>query len=750
MTSFSLMRLLALWAVSAGAMPGATLVPQHPPVLWEQSEYRVEGAPVAGNNFDPDQIRLDATITSPTRQAITVPAFWFQEFTRALIDGEQVLAPAGEPHWRLRFTPTEAGVHRIVLTASVAGAPPAEIAAAELVVPEHAPVAPTGWVRSGADRRYLETSDGRPLRLIGANVCWGGARGTYNFDEWFAAMRAAGENFARLWFAPWSMGLEHKPGTLNRYDLAEAWQADSVLQRAGECGLYVLIAMDHHGMFMSNDPAWGGSNNFWTRSSPYAVENGGPCANPNEFFTRAEAHLLYQKRLRYLIARYGSNPRLVSWQFFNEIDNSYQPRSALVGADVVAWHQLMGRWLRAHDPYQHLVSTSLTGASDRPEYWTMPEMDFAVYHSYGEANPASHLAKLADDFVQRYQKPVMIGEFGTSAWGWNIAQDPYLRGFRQGLWGGTLGGSMGTTMPWWWESMHEDKVYPFYTVLRDALQQAGWNEGPWAPARFSPAVTAPPEELGEPSANGEPFTAEIALNQLRLNAVTGTAAIADPLAAARAAERVSSYLHGTNNPHLQQHAVLTAWFADRARLVWRVNSVAANAALFVRIDDEEKFRTALVNRDGVAVANDEINQEFSVDLPPGRHRVTIAHTGADWVTLKSLRLERVRPATFAGGWTFPLEPIGLRREDTVVIYLPSPHVAWPANALRYHPPEVRGGAITVTDWPTGIYHARWLDPKSGAVVASSIVAGHGRELLVPVPDFSEDLVAIVSPKLPAE
>ena len=719
------------------------LVPLAHPQLWQRSEWRIDGAPSAINNFDPDLIRIDAVFTTPSHRLLTVPAFWYQDYTRALVDGTQVLTPVGSPEWRLRFMPDEPGEYALSLIIVQPGLPANAPIMRKFTVAAGAPDAtPHGWIRTAVDRRYLETSDNHPLRLMGANVCWGGnARGTYDFDQWFPAMRDAGENFARLWFAPWSMGLEHKPGTLNRYDLASAWHADYVLQLAEQCGINVLIAMDHHGMFMSNDPAWGGSNNFWTRSSPYAVENGGPCASPNEFFTRADARKIYQKRLRYLIGRYGYSPRLLSWQFFNEIDNSYQPRAALVGDDVVAWHREMGQWLRANDPYHHLISTSLTGASDRPEFWTMPELDFAVYHSYGEADPSRYIAKLSAEMTRRYGKPVMIGEFGTNHITWNIVNDPYLRGFRQGIWGGVLGGSVGTSMSWWWEGIHDDQAYPFYTVLRDIMARAGWNEGAWTPATFVENGPAP-SELGDAITNGDPFNAVIPLNQLRLNPVSGEAALADPLAAARGAERISSYLHGTKNPQLQQHARFTAWFADKARLVFRVNSVAADADLLVRIDDAEKLRFPLANKDGLAVLNDEINQEFTVDLPPGKHRVEIAHTGADWINLKSLRFERLRPAPFSGGWQFATEAIGLRNDKTVVVYVRSPHVAWPAGALRYNPPVVRGATVILKDWSAGQSQVVWFDSKTGGEIASSTVSGTGN-LTLAVPDFTEDAVAIV-------
>jgi len=739
-----------LWIVSILALLPASLSAARvaalaQPEVWKRAEWRVDAAPAADNPFDPDSIRVDATFTAPSGATLTVPAFWHREYARALVDGRQVLTPAGEPHWRVRHTPGEPGEHRLVITAALSGRPPEVIAETRFGVVGGGPAGQHGWVRVAPDRRSLETTDGRLLRLIGANVCWGGDRGTYSYDDWLPAMRDAGGNFARLWFAPWSMGIEHTPGTLLSYDLAAAWHADHVLQLAEACGIYLVIAIDHHGMFMANDPAWGGSNNFWTRSSPYAAENGGPCASPNAFFTSPEARALYQKRLRYLIARYGYSPHVLSWQFFNEIDNAYLPRSDLVAGDVAAWHRDMGRWLRENDPHRHLVSTSLTGASDRPEIFSLPEIDFSVYHSYGEADPALYVVGIAARMARAYDKPVMIGEIGTNHLGWQIHNDPYLRGFRQGLWGGALGGSVGTSMSWWWEDVHDDRVYPFYTVVRDVMARAGWDRPGWRPAEFRGAGAAP-LELGAPASDAQPFDAAIPLNQLRLNPVPGAAAIADPLAAARAAERLSTYLHGTRQPHLQQHARLTAWFGERARLVFRINSVACDAELLVRVDGTEVRRVALVNKDGLATLNDEIDTEHVVDLPVGLHTVEIAHTGVDWVNLKSLRLERMLPAPFAGGWTFAAEAVGLRRGDeAAVVYVRSPYVAWPAGATRFNPPPVRGAVVTLTGWGGGTAAVMWLDPASGREVVATRVVSEGSDLPLQVPEFSEDLVAIISP-----
>lgn len=737
--------LLGLMVTRVEAAEPAGVEPIGLPGLWRRLELKVGGVPSASNPFDPEVIAVDATITAPSGAKITVPAFWFQDYGRRLTEGREVLEPRGAPEWRLRFTPTEPGRHAVSVAVRVAGKPAGALASTRIDVPNEAPKGRHGWVRNAPGGRDFETSDGRRLRLLGANVCWPGARGTYDYDKWFPAMAEAGENFARLWFSPWSIGIEHEKGTLNRYSLPDAWQLDYVLGLAEQHGLYILIAFDHHGMYMIDDPAWGGSNNFWRSSNPYSADLGGPCATPNDFFTNAKARALYKKRLRYLVARWGYSPFLLSWQFFNEIDNAYIPRSNLVGADVTAWHEEMGGWLRANDPFRHLISTSLTGGVDRPELWTLPEMDFAVYHSYGEGNPAQKLATLSADFVKRYKKPFMIGEFGVSARAWNIATDPHLRGFRQGLWGGALGGSVGSSLSWWWEDLHEDRTYALFAAMRDILGGAGWNDGDWTPVAFA-GPGEPPAELGEPFPDGEPFNADLALNTLRRNRVAGAAAIADPLAAARGAERLSAYLAGPKDAPLQQAITLDAVFASDARLVLRVNSVASDAALVVKVDGAPAARLDLVNTDGKAIVNGEINREIAAAVPAGRHRVEIGHDGKDWVYLDSVRLERVRPAPFAGGWRHAPEAIGLRQGNRAIVYVHSPYTAYPAGALRPFPPAVSGGSITLDDWPSGAYRARWSDPRTGNAAAVTEALGADNTLVVPLPELVEDLAAVIEPR----
>src|SRR5436190_11330187 len=161
---------------------------------WRRVQFQVNNVPASSNRFDPNLIRLDATFIAPSGQTTVVPGFWFQNYTRSLSGGYEQLSASGSGLWRIRFTPQEQGTYSLsvaLLTNGVAAGAPAST---NFTATNGNPLARTGYAQLAPGQQYFRTGDGQPLRLIGQNVCWPGGRGTYDYDDWFAAMQAAGEN----------------------------------------------------------------------------------------------------------------------------------------------------------------------------------------------------------------------------------------------------------------------------------------------------------------------------------------------------------------------------------------------------------------------------------------------------------------------------------------------------------------------------------------------------------------------------
>ena len=445
------------------------------PEVYERVEMSVSGMPAATNPFDPEIIALDAEVKAPSGKVQRVPGFFEREFDRKLQGGREALG-GGAEGWRVRWLPLEPGRHSVSVTATLAG----KVAARGEAVVEAVAGKRHGLARvEPVGMRSFRLDDGTPLFLNGLCMCWHGNRGTYDYDDWLASSQKAGINYIRIWMWHQAFGIEWDRGDKLKYRMDNAWRLDRVLAEAEQRGIFVMLCLDYHGIFEVKPDYWGG-NNFWTRH-PYNATNGGPCQVQNEFFTNAEARKLYEKRLRYLVARWSAFPNLLAWEFFNEIDNEY---AYLKHPDVVAWHRDMGRHLRGIDPYRHLISSSFTGGSERPDLYALPEMDFSQYHSYNEPHPAEMMAQKTKRFIEKYHKPFFVSEYGTDWRGWKPNTDPHFRALHQAIWSGAFTGAAGTAMSWWWENIHSANLYPHWSALAAFLDGTGIGQGELRPAQF--------------------------------------------------------------------------------------------------------------------------------------------------------------------------------------------------------------------------------------------------------------------------
>src|SRR5262249_46279309 len=156
--------------------------------------------------------------------------------------------------------------------------------------------------------------------------------------------------------------------------------------------------------------------------------------------------------------------------------------------------------------------------------WSLSQLDFAQYHAYGMPQPTTGLSGVVQSFLTHYHKPALIGEFGVDWRGWNRSTvDPYLRGFRQGLWSGALNGSTGIAISWWWEDIDGENLYSYYQAITAFTGLTSWGAGNWQPVAFF-TTGDPPTDLGGLVPGGQPFTLTLTPNPNWAVMVSGTLA----------------------------------------------------------------------------------------------------------------------------------------------------------------------------------------------------------------------------------
>ena len=84
------------------------------------------------------------------------------------------------------------------------------------------------------------------------------------------------------------------------------------------------------------------------------------------------------------------------------------------------------------------------------------------------------------ELVEGYGKPFLIGEYGANTKG-RLDFDPDGLNFHNGLWASALSGGCGAALPWWWEWMDVNNLWPQYAALAEFLEQIDWAGEGFAP-----------------------------------------------------------------------------------------------------------------------------------------------------------------------------------------------------------------------------------------------------------------------------
>jgi len=218
-----------------------------------------------------------------------------------------------------------------------------------------------------------------------------------------------------------------------------------------------------------------------------------------------------------------------------------------------------------------------------------------------------------------------------------------------------------------------------------------------------------------------------------------------PVAVGYSASVLEGFVHGIWHSDLKTPFVLNAWLTNNARLVMHLNSVSDGSIMVVQVDGAALFTTNLPNLDGTCTVDEEYNLDIPVSLPTGLHFIAITNTGDDWFYLDWVRLEQVLPATYAGNWTPSADAIGLQGPHESLLYVVAPGVSFPANATTATLPIQHAQTVMLTNWPAGSFIAEWYDPATAASLGNSQATTSTGGLGLALPDYTEDVAAIVYP-----
>jgi len=431
---------------------------------YQKAEWQIELKSDWANPYDFSEIALDMQITSPSGKKLSLPCYY-----ESGKSGEKSI-------WKARFAARETGVYSYQFELKEKGKVVSSQAKAEFKV------------NASKGKGFLNPNDlwtfrydnGELFRGIGENICWESRDEDdskyfealhedkrFNYDFMLKKLAASDGNFFRVWMIYWNLPVDWKTvknnsryqNTNSPYNESGMKRMDWLVNLSDSLGIHMMLALESHVGFMGDG---------WNISS-YNLANGGPAKTPLEFFTLPEARAQYKNKLRLMVARYGYSPSIAAWEFFNEIDNAMyhgKPEDRIPDELITDWHNEMSTFLKDIDPYQHMVTTSIshrdvTGMND------LKNIDINQKHIYKNT---SAIPETIHSYTQKHHKPYVIGEAGYE-WDWsknyNDSADEMDGAFKRGLWLGLFNPTPILPMSWWWEFFENRGLMSYFKPVNE-------------------------------------------------------------------------------------------------------------------------------------------------------------------------------------------------------------------------------------------------------------------------------------------
>ena len=620
--------------------------------------------------------------------------------------------PAGEPEWRVRFTPWEAGTHRVKVSfRDVSG-----MEAAETIL-DVLPGKVKGFVRvSRRDQRYLELHPGEPYFAVGMNLL-GKELGHYAY--FLDRLAEAKCNFIRIWLSPRTLGFELEPG---KYAQDRCAQFDRLLDLCQERGIYVMACLTDFREVCSF-----GDHGYWAQS-PFNAANGGPCFVPEDFFKRPEAKKLYRRKLRYAVARWAAHPNLMAWEFFNEVNITEGWRE--IPEEVRVWHREMGEYLRKLEPYDRPITSSFAGIED-DVLWELPDMDIPQRHFYlTPGNSFVDYSASAQAALARHRKPALIGEFGRRRNEFGEVDSAGVS-LHNGLWASVMSGGCGTAMTWWWGWVDEHGLWRKYADLCRFLEGVDWPGEQFA-ALGGEVVCDPDPVVGFGSARVAPSVGSFRPAPFNAPVTVAIGADGKP----RDAGLVARIQHGVRN-HRRLHNPVTFEMSSPRSGEFAVHvagvSQHGGAGLTISVDGRAALSEDFPSHETDSARITRYDGRYAVPVPAGKHRVTVENPGRDWFMVAMYEFVGLRSAP-------PLRLLGLRGRDTVLAWLWNETHLWYSPILKLPRAKLRNASVALREVSPGTWRVRPYDPWTGEWGATrEVQATADGELLLTVEELARDM-----------
>jgi hypothetical protein len=680
---------------------------------------------IQGNPFDYTENDVMVTITAPDTRTVRVPAFF---------DGGKT--------WRVRFTPDQAGRHQLTRVQlngrevqpekfekrdfDATGSPSAGFVRRDtrdktrfvydngnsyyplgqnvaftrtVVTPADAPPPAPSTEKPKEDAakevskdasQAVKTGDAKPQDEQKS----AGAPAPAGIPAVLEKMGRAGQNWSRIWMTNWDgKNLEWpatgKP-TIGRLDLDAARRWDAIVESAEKSGIRFQLVLQHHGQWSSRagaDPQWD--------ANPWNKKNGGFLTSPDEFFSNSRAIALTKAKYRYIIARWGSSPSIMSWELFNEVENTdavYHKHQD----EVAAWHNVMAQFIRQQDPNKHLITSSSTAevaALGR-------ELDYVQPHSY-VADPVS---TVSDVDTKKLDRPIFFGEIGPEG-----GSGPGAENFiHRALWAGVMSQAGGAPGWWDWAVVEKENLYDRYRAVGEFVRQSGMLS-----KRGLAAAPVSVETTGRGTLVLTPGGGWSTARQTEFTVL--------PTGATVGLSTMPSYLQGSADRSMFPAATFKVDFPAAGTVTVQVDRVSKSGAnVSLSVDGSAAADKALA----ASPAEHAVSESLQAKVAAGAHTIKLENTGADWARIRSITLAPYGPT---------MGVVAKSSKDYAALWV-----------YGRDPKTEEKGKLTVSGLQNGGYKVTWWDTDAGKVLSEETATSAAAGLVLTTPSVKKDVAAWIT------
>jgi len=697
-------------------------------VQYGKLELNVDLKATWDNPYDPDEVTLDALISTASGRELKQPGFFLVDQKREVRDGAETMVPVGNGRWVVRLAATEVGPLRCRLVAKDRSG-----TVTKDVGPFTVQAGPSkGFLRqSRQDPHYLQFDSGAGFVPIGHNLPIYHSSGQLAEDA-IRKMAAKGENYNRWWMSRSGLGIEWE-SKLGWYRQAEAARLDAMLDLGAELDFYYMLCMDTHQDF--REDGW--------KANPFNQANGGPCATVSDWFTNDQARALYKKRLRYTIARWSYSPNVLCWEFGNE----FEGWADTTEERKIAWHREMATYLAPLDPYRHLITTSWWSKTGPEACWQIPEMDIVQTHCYtnNDANVAEQVRDYGLHQWSRFEKPHVFGEFGIRSHSTTADKDPKGWALHNANWASVCSGCCGIPMPWWHEKYIEPQdLYFHFTAIANFVRDV-----PFGTTKWEQVTTAPAEYVAPPAV---PIVRDIVLTPV---GQWGKPEVNEfsvrPDGSGNDAGSIHELLQGQGHKDLVNPPTFAVNYPQPGKFLIGVGRVSNSGHLKIWVDDQLKLDREFPCGENLGkewkfqrqwnLWESVYDEDVTVDIPAGNHRMKVENLGKDWM--------RINRYAFTGC-------LVIDRPDLLVAAIRSPEMAlvWVQNRestwFNHHRQETGEAApvapvpparVTLEGFADGAYQVEWWDTWQGTPAKTEQAVAKGGKLVLTTDEVATDRAA---------